>query len=191
MSDFFIDEFSMGSYYNAWEGRISKAMWDIYTYLCNSTNPTIAKLMVDVSYTRHEPCFEIPMGDTGPFTHIMVSVPDYAFEDLSISVIRMYIKTDLLGPDGYIVNIGPLGYTDTRNFTSNCYVSPMCELEKEILRLLPYARGEKEIPESETKEEIPESETEEEIPKSETEKEIPKSETEEEIPESETKEEIE
>lgn len=123
----------------------------IYENLLLSVTPTISSLMMGVSSPGEHFCFRIPMGD-GSFTQLSVSVPPDAMGNRGppqdASPVPECIETALVGPDGRLVYIEGLGYSDIRRFYGDrTYRDAIPDLEAEILRLLPYARGEVEIPE--------------------------------------------
>ena len=106
--------------------------------------------MINVQSPEHY-FFHIPLGD-GRFTHLSVSVPPDAMGNRGPpqddSPVPVCIETALVGPDGNLVYINGLGYSDIRRFCGvRTYQDAILDLEEEILRLLPYAQGEKEIPE--------------------------------------------
>jgi hypothetical protein len=129
----------------------SLASQDIYERLLRSIIPAISGLMMGVSSPGEHFCFRIPMGD-GSFTQLSVSVPPDAMGNRGppqdASPVPECIETALVGPDGRLVYIEGLGYSDIRRFYGDrTYRDAIPDLEAEILRLLPYARGEVEIPE--------------------------------------------
>ena len=141
----------------------SQAARAIYDSLCLSNKSAISGLMMDVSSPGEHFCFRIPMGP-GPFTHLSVSVPLDAMGNRGPprddSKVPECIETALVGPDGHLVYIEGLEYGDIQRFYGkDTYMDAIPELEAEILRLLPYAQGKKEIPE-----EYPGSESEEDLP---------------------------
>ena len=141
----------------------SQAARAVYDSLRRSSKPVISGLMMTVSSPVDRYCFRIPMGADSPFTHLSVSVPPDAMGNRGppqdASSVPECIETALVGPDGDLVYIDGLRYDDIRRFYGReSFQDAIPDLEKEILRLLPYAQGKKEIPE-----EYPESESEEEI----------------------------
>ena len=127
------------------------ASWVVFSNLRRSSDPRISELMRGVKAgTGHT--FLIPMGD-GPFTHLSVSVPPDAMGNRGPprddSKVPECIETALVGPDGKLVYIDGLGYTTflPRFYGRESYRDAIPELEAEILRLVPYARGEEDIPE--------------------------------------------
>ena len=144
----------------------SQAAWVVYNSLRLSNNQVIFGLMMTVSSPGELYRFRIPMGP-GPFTHLSVSVPPDAMGNRGpprdASTVPECIETALLGPDGDLVYIEGLDYGDTQRFYGReSFRDAIPDLEAEILRLLPYAQGKKEIPEeysgSETEEEVEEAE---------------------------------
>lgn len=123
----------------------------VYKYLLSSDNLEIARLMVGVDSPGESFCFRIPVG-SHRFTHLNVSIPPGAMGNRGPpqddSSVPTCIETALVGPDGDLVYISGLGYEDIcRFYGKKTCMDAIPELEAEILRLLPYARGEKEIPE--------------------------------------------
>ena len=95
--------------------------------------------------------FLLPLGSGGPITHLRVSIPPGASGNRVPSHGESWapktIETALIGPDGDLLSIHTLGYDGVRLFSGQeSYKDTVYYLEAEILRLLPYARGEKEIP---------------------------------------------
>lgn len=124
----------------------SKFIWD---RLFKSV-PEISVLMESVQSPDGVYSFRIPLGD-GRLT-LSVNVPPDAMGnrgiDMDGSSVPKCIETALIGTDGHLVYIDGLGYDDIRRFGGDStYVDAISDLEAEILRLLPYAKGDVEIPE--------------------------------------------
>lgn len=131
----------------------SQASQEIFIGLLRSNCPEISGLMNGLVHPGEGFTFRIPMGD-GPFTHLSVSVPLDAMGNrgppYDTSSVPMCIETALVGADGNLVYIDGLEYDDIQRFYGNdTVIDAIPELEAEILRLLPYAQGKKEIPETE------------------------------------------
>lgn len=145
----------------------SMAAWAVYLKLSLNNDQIIYGLLNGVPSPIGGYNFRIPMGAEGPFTHLSVSVPPDAMGNRGPSrgdsSEPMCIETALVGPNGNLVHFSGLGYDDICRFVGReSYRDAIPELEAEILRLLPYAQGKKEIPEeysgSETEEEVEEAE---------------------------------
>ena len=127
-----------------------QASQEIYERLFRTIYPAISGLMMDVPSPEHF-CFRIPLGD-GSFTQLSVSVPPDAMGNRcppqDASPVPGCIETALVEPDGNLVYIKGLGYSDIRRFYGDrTYQDAIPDLEAEILRLLPYARGDKKMTE--------------------------------------------
>lgn len=143
----------------------SQASRKVHEKLVGSTSEIIAELMKGVSSPEMY-CFRIPMG-SGRFTHLSVSVPPDAMGNRGppqdSSTVPECIETALVGPDGNLVYIDGLEYSDVCRFYGDTnFEEAIPSLEAEILRLLPYAQGEKQIPEEGSSSESEEEEEERE-----------------------------
>ena len=150
----------------------SQASRKIHEKLVGSTSEIIVGLMKGVS-SPEKYCFRIPMG-SGRFTHLSVSVPPDAMGNRGppqdSSTVPKCIETALVGPDGNLVYIDGLEYSDICRFYGDTnFEEAIPSLEAEILRLLPYAQGKKQIPEEgSSSESETESESESEVEEEET-----------------------
>lgn len=130
---------------------ISKPLM-VFDVLSNSNNPLISELMKNAHLPEGDFTFRIQLGH-------LSNEKEVPIHQLSVHVNSKFIETALIGPDGYFPN-SVLGYHPFRRVCacSNNNQIDITNLEEEIIRLLPYARGEKKFPE-----EYPGSETEEEF----------------------------
>lgn len=128
--------------------KCSEACQEVYQMLSDSTDQTIADLMKNVTMVLFD--LEIPMG-SGPFTHLSVSVSPILIGNYECArdskVVPSSIEMALVGPEGKVIHIDSLGYYDVIRIYGKSDIRPtVLSLEKEILRLLPYAQGKKKIP---------------------------------------------